>query len=260
MTILEQIIEHKRSEVDRARQARPLESFAPRSLEVRDFHAALSAPGLQIIAEVKRRSPSGGDLSPDLNPAELARTYEASGAAAISVLTDEKYFGGSLDDLRTVRDAVSLPVLRKDFIIDSYQVYESSHGGADAMLLIADVLEMSDLGRLCELCEKLGMQALVEGYSDAALAKIQALRPPISGINARDLVTMDLDLAGMLTRRHLLPEAGLHVAESGITAPEEAAAVSQAGFQAALIGTALVTSGSPGPRLKQFLAAANGGA
>lgn len=259
MTILDQIIAHKRRELPYVMEVRPLEILTPRDSDIRDLHAALSAPGLQVIAEVKRRSPSGGNLAPGLDPAKLARTYAASGAAAISVLTDEKYFGGSLEDLRAVRAAVSLPVLRKDFIIDSYQVHESFHAGADAILLIADVLELGELERLYHLTSDLGMQALVEGYGDDALENIRQLEPRISGLNARDLGTMDVDLKALLARRHSLSNGSLHVAESGIGSPADMAAVSKAGFQAALIGTALVTSGSPGETLQQFVNAANGG-
>ena len=254
MTVLDEIVAHKTEEVRRRRDDLPVEALPSRPGEVRDFARALGQPGLQVIAEVKRKSPSKRDILPDANPADLGRTYEQAGAAAISVLTDEKYFGGHLDHLAEVRAAVDLPVLRKDFIISEYQVHESYHAGADAILLIADALSPDGLERLYRLARSLGLHVLVEGYSDEALAHIQRLAPRIAGINSRDLTTMQVDLGAMLQRRQLLPESALHVAESGITGPADLARVDQAGFDGALIGTALLIEGDPGKTLRRFLA------
>ncbi len=254
MIVLDEIVAHKAEEVRRRRDDLPVKALPPRPGKVRDFAGALGQPGLQVIAEVKRKSPSKGDIRLDADPADLARAYEKSGAAAISVLTDEKYFGGSLDHLAEVRATVDLPVLRKDLIINEYQVHESYHAGADAILLIADALSPDGLERFYRLARSLGLHVLVEGYSDEALAHIQRLAPRIAGINSRDLATMQVDLGSMLQRRQLLPEGALHVAESGITGPADLARVERAGFDAALIGTALLAEGDPGETLRCFLA------
>ena len=254
MSILDEIIAHKLQEVARRQSEIPLSALEPRSGDLRDFAGALAAPGLQVIAEVKRKSPSMGDIRSDVDPAALAKTYARSGAAAISVLTDEKYFGGQLDHVAAVRAVVDVPVLQKDFILTDYQVHESYHAGADALLLIADALDQTQLERLYGLASSLGLHVLVEGYGDDALARIQRLGPRIAGINARDLNTMTIDLTGMLERRSQLPVHAIHVAESGITGPGDLARVDQAGFHAALIGTALLKDDDPGQGLENFLA------
>jgi len=253
MSILDEIVAHKTYEIRHRRERVPVESFPPRSGKVRDFYGALSRRGLQVIAEVKRKSPSTGEICMDLDPADLARAYQEAGAAAISVLTDEKYFGGRLDHLAAVRAAVDIPVLRKDFIISEYQVHESYYARADVILLIADALRPGQLEELYHLARSLGLDVLVEGYSDEALGRIHRLAPRVAGINSRNLTTMQVDLENMLQRRPLLPEGALHVAESGITSPEELVRVRRAGFDAALIGTALLVEGEPGKTLRRFL-------
>ncbi len=254
MSILDEILAHKAEEVRRRQDHLPVEAFPPRPGGVRDFIGALGQPGLQVIAEVKRKSPSQGNIRLDLDHADLARTYEQAGAVAISLLTDEKYFGGSLDHLAAIRLSVDLPVLRKDFIISEYQVHESYNAGADAILLIADALSEGRLEQLYRLADSLGLHVLVEGYSDEALARIRQLAPRIAGINSRDLTTMEVDLEAMLKRRQLLPEGALYVAESGITCSADLVRVGRAGFDAALIGTALLAEGNPGETLRRFLA------
>lgn len=255
MSILDEIVTHKRREAALLEAELPLAALPRRAAAVRDFAQALAQPGLQVIAEVKRKSPSRGNIRLDLDPVALANDYAASGAAAISVLTDEKYFGGHLDHLKAVRAAVPVPILRKDFIITTYQVHESWSAGADAILLIADALNMNELTRLYQLATSLGLHVLVEGYSGDAFKRIRQLSPRIAGINSRDLATMTVDLVTMLAGRSLLPDEALHVAESGITSPADLAKVDQAGFQAALIGTALLQDGNPKDTLATFLAA-----
>lgn len=255
MSILAEIVTHKAGEVRRHRELVPVETFPPVRGAVRDFAGALGRPGLQVIAEVKRKSPSRGELRRDLDPASLARAYEQAGAAAVSILTDERYFGGHLDHLAQVRAAVNIPVLRKDFIISAYQVRESRPAGADAILLIADALEQDHLERLYRLARSLGLHVLVEGYGDQALARIRQLAPRLAGINSRDLTTMRVDLETMLERRRLLPEGALHVAESGIAGPDDLTRVSRASYDAALVGTALLVEGDPAATLRRFLAA-----
>ncbi|MFB0515320.1 MAG: indole-3-glycerol phosphate synthase TrpC [Candidatus Neomarinimicrobiota bacterium] len=257
MSILDEILAHKAEEVRQRQERHPVEAFPPRPGEVRDFRGALGKPGLQVIAEVKRRSPSIGNIRMELEPSHLARSYAQAGAAAISVLTDEKYFGGSLEHLMEVRTAVDLPVLQKDFIISEYQVYESYQAGADAILLIADALPQERLEALYWLARSLGLHVLVEGYSESALTRLRQLMPRLAGINSRNLATMKIDLEFMLWSRHLLPTAAIHVAESGIANSADLAKVEQAGYDAALIGTALLRESDPGATLRRFLASLN---
>ena len=254
MTILDEIVAYKREQVKELSRRQALALPAQRPDPARDFAGALAGPGLQVIAEIKQRSPSRGTIRTGIDPADLARQYKAAGAAAISVLTDEKYFGGSLEQLQAVRAAVDLPVLRKDFIIDPYQVHESAAAGADAILLIADCLDEAELAELYELAGAVGLQVLVESYSDHSLAAVRRLAPRVAGINSRNLATMEVDLAGMLQRRALLPKDAIAVAESGIASTDDMRAVALAGFDAALIGTSLLLKGNPGDNLKALLA------
>jgi indole-3-glycerol phosphate synthase len=254
MTLLEEILAHKAAEVQTRSAHQSLDQFVPSRDDIRDFASALAQPGLQVIAEVKQKSPSMGIIRQDLRPADIARMYQDNGAAAISVLTDNKYFGGELQHLQEVRDAVDLPVLRKDFIIDEYQIYESCHAGADALLLIADALAADQLEYLYQLSVSLGLHVLVESHGTGALNSMKRIQPRLAGLNSRDLQTMQVDLEGMLTKRYLLPDDSIHIAESGITGPDDLQRVAQAGFDAALIGTTLLRNGNPGENLQYFLA------
>ena len=255
MNVLYKIVERKRDEVGRQLAATPVDQLPKRTEEVRDFKAALAQPGLQIIAEVKRKSPSMGTIIEGIEPAALARQYEAGGAAAISVLTDAVDFGGELAHIKSVREAVALPVLRKDFIIDSYQVRKSFAHGADAILLIADILTEENLDELYTLAWSLGLHVLLEGYADEALKRIHDLGPAMGGINARNLVTMELDLDNMIQRRPQLPPGTLAVAESGVTTQAELQKVAAGNFDAALIGTALAGASDPTGKLQSMIAA-----
>lgn len=256
MSILHEIMAHKVEEVADREQAVPQSALPKRQSMVRDFQHALDRPGLQIIAEVKRKSPSKGEIHAVTDPVELAKIYETNGAAAISVLTDEKYFGGSLNDLTAIRGAVKIPILRKDFILTPYQVSESYASEADAILLIADALSFDVLGDLYGQAVKLGLHVLVEAYSDEALAKVRQLSPTISGINSRDLSTMKLSLQTMVGRFTALPHKALKVAESGIMNVDDIRLITSAGFDAALIGTALLQNNKPGSTLANFVDAA----
>jgi indole-3-glycerol phosphate synthase len=253
MTSLDDIIAHKTKEVENRQKQVPMELLSTRVSDIRDFAGRLNAGGVQVIAEVKRRSPSRGNIRMGLEPAGLARAYEQAGAAAISVLTDEMFFGGCLNDLINIRTEVTLPVLRKDFIVQEYQVYESFHAGADAILLIADALTFPQLEELYRLAQSLGLHILVEGHGKEALESIQRLKPAIAGINSRNLTSMEVDLEAMLQRRHLLPHGAIHVAESGLRTSADLARVSYAGYHAALIGTALLTEEDPGQVLQHML-------
>lgn len=255
MSILNEIIAHKYEEVAVTAQSVPLSALPDRKSKVRDFHSALGAPGLQIIAEVKRKSPAKGEINAIPDPIALAHIYASSGAAAISVLTDNKYFGGSLADLIAIRANVNLPVLRKDFILTPYQVAESYAAGADAILLIADAMSFQQLHDLYNQALATGLYVLVEAYSDGAIEKIASLSPAIAGINSRDLATMEISLPTMVGRYSALPDGAIKVAESGMLNVDDIRAVAAAGYDAALIGTALLQDNNPGDTLASFVIA-----
>ncbi len=252
--ILERILANKRVEVARLTmrsalvELRRLAGLAP---PPRDFLAALrQRPGGAVIAEIKRASPSAGKLAPEVNPAGLAAAYESGGAAALSVLTDRVFFGGSLEDLRRARAASSLPVLRKDFIISPAQLYEARAAGADAVLLIAAALEAGLLGELYDLARELGLTPLVEIHRAAELETVLALAPDLVGINNRNLETLEVDLDTCLRLRPLLPAGVTVVAESGIHGPEDLARLRAGGLDAFLVGTSLMRASDPGAALR----------
>jgi indole-3-glycerol phosphate synthase len=219
---------------------------------VRPFAAALAKPGLQVIAEIKRRSPSAGELAPGLDPATQARQYEAGGAAAISVLTEPEYFDGSLDDLRRVRESVSLPVLRKDFIVDPRQVAESRAVGADALLLIVAALDEALLGELLVEAESVGIEALVEAHNEEEAKRAVAAGARIVGVNNRDLRTFKTDLGVAERVGSFLPEGLVLVAESGVSGVAGAGRMAAAGYDAILVGEALVTATDPAELVSQL--------
>lgn len=211
----------------------------------REAGVALAEPGLQVIAEIKRKSPSAGDLSVNLDPVTQARAYERGGAALISVLTEPIYFGGSLADLRAVRAEVALPVLRKDFIIDVRQVEESREAGADLLLLIVAALDRKDLEGLLAECDRVGIEALVESHDEEEARIAVASGARILGVNNRDLKTFHTDLAVAERIAPDLPKDCLLVAESGVSDPAGAARMAAAGYDAVLVGQALVTAADP---------------
>ncbi len=210
----------------------------------RGFEAGLNASGLQIIAEIKRRSPSAGDISMHLDPAGQASRYESGGAAAISVLTEPDFFGGSIDDLEAVRAAVTIPILRKDFVIDEVQIHEARSAGADAVLLIVAALEEARLADLLAAGRNVGLDVLVEAHTGAELEVANRCGARIIGINNRDLHTFETDLE---TAERLAPEVrgSTKVAESGVSSPIGAARMAAAGYDAILVGEALVRSENP---------------
>jgi len=193
MNILDKILEYKRQEVAEIRKKTPIDSLPERETDVRNFSGALQTNDISIIAEIKRKSPSEGNLFLDLDPVKVAMSYEKNGAAALSVLTDQHFFGGDLDFLRQIRQEVALPVLRKDFIISEYQVMESYSAGADAILLILEAMEFTELQRLYNQAQNLGLHVLVESYTNVSIATLKQFRPAIAGINSRDLATMKVD-------------------------------------------------------------------
>jgi indole-3-glycerol phosphate synthase len=246
MGILDEIVGHKRVEVAARRAAHPralLEEACRRLPPARPFGAALRpAPPerVRLIAEVKRASPSTGVLDAGLDPARQAGAYAAAGAAAVSVLTDARYFRGSLEDLRAVRAAVALPVLRKEFIVEEYQLWESRAAGADAVLLIVAALPAAALEDLCQAARGVGLEALVEVHTEAELARALALGAPIIGVNNRDLQTLQTSLAPSLRLLPLVPPGCLAVSESGIGSAADVLRVVEAGARAVLVGEGLV--------------------
>jgi indole-3-glycerol phosphate synthase len=251
MSVLEEILAAKRAELALLQESEARDTLRRAALDAppaRDFAAALRrADGrLAVVAEIKRRSPSKGDLAPDLDPGVVAKAYEAGGAAALSVLTDRPFFGGSVGDLQEARAKVELPAIRKDFTIDETQVYESRAVGADAVLLIVAALtDDSLLARLRELADEVGIVALVEAHDDAELDRALAAGARVVGVNARDLGTFgeDLGLSERLADR--IPPEVTAVAESAIRSPEDAERMAGAGYDAVLVGEALVRSQNP---------------
>lgn len=222
----------------------------------RDFARALSKPDrINIIAEAKKASPSKGLIRSDFDPVWIARCYEQNGAGAMSVLTEEHFFQGHLDYLRQIRQSISLPILRKDFIVDPYQVYEARAAGADAILLIAAVLEGPELSSLLNLTRDLGMQALLEVHTEEELIKALEVKPSIIGINNRNLDTFLTNINTTTTLRSLIPEGIITVSESGIETPDDIRRLRSCGIDAFLIGESLMRETDPGRKLSQFLSA-----
>ena len=253
--ILDEILAHKRLEVAERKRLRPLPPL-PTALErPRSFSGALRQPGVAFIAEIKRKSPSGGELRPGASAADLAAMYESAGAAALSVLTDAAYFGGTDDDLVTARHVSGLPALRKDFVVDPYQVYEARALGADAVLLIVRALADTELEELLDLTQRLGIEALVETHSAAEVVRALKVGARIIGVNNRDLDTLVTDVSLAPRLRPLVPPECVCVAESGISEPEQVATLLAAGIDAILIGESLLRSPDPGTKLRKLIEA-----
>ncbi len=258
MTFLDGILARKRDEVASRRAAEPEPELAARARDApppRPFEAALSARGgpARLIAEVKRASPSAGAISSGLDAPAQARRYAAAGAACVSVLTDGPGFGGSLEDLAAVRAAVAVPVLRKDFVVDGYQLAEARAAGADAALLIAAALPGDALRRLADRCAALGLAALVEVHDARELEAALAAGARIVGVNNRDLRTFRVDLAVSERLLPMLPAEAKGVAESGVRTAEDARRLRRAGAANLLVGEALVRAADPGALLKDMM-------
>ncbi|HYN30511.1 MAG TPA: indole-3-glycerol phosphate synthase TrpC [Dermatophilaceae bacterium] len=257
-TVLDSIVAGVREDLGDRRAARPLDAVraaAHAAPAPRDGAAALRHPGLSLVAEVKRSSPSRGPLADIADPAGLARAYEAGGAAAVSVLTEGRRFGGSLADLEAVRSAVDLPVLRKDFVVTDYQVWEARAAGADLVLLIVAALADDELAALLALTRELGMTALVEVHDEAEAARAVTAGADVVGVNARDLRTLDVDPGAFARVAPCLPPSVTTVAESGIAGPRDAGRYAVAGADAVLVGEALVRDGDPEAAARALVAA-----
>ena len=262
MTVLDAIIDGVRQDLQ-ARQA--LVSLERLRQQVHSLPAALNAAqilrdtaaaqGIAVISEVKRASPSKGDLSPIEDPAALAAQYEAGGASVISVLTEERRFKGSLADLDAVRVQVSIPVLRKDFIVSPYQVWEARAHGADVILLIVAALGQAQLTSLMALTQQLGMTALVEAHTGQEVSRALDAGAQVVGINARNLKTLDVDMTVFAQLADMIPSTVIRVAESGVHSPADVRQYAQAGANAVLVGEALVTSPDPASAIRAMIAA-----
>jgi len=252
-TYLDRILDaHRRRAREDTRSVDRLIEEARRCPAPRGFHRAISEhaapPGrdlVAVIAEVKRRSPSKGELHADLDPTALAHQYDAGGAACLSVLTDAEFFGGSPEDLRRARDAVDLPVLRKDFTLSVQDVADARQMGADAVLLIVAALSDVELRDFRQLATELQLDALVEVHDESELDRALAAGATLLGVNQRDLVTFEVDTDRAVRVAKCFPAGVVKVAESGITGAEDAANLAEAGYDAVLVGEALVTSGDP---------------
>ncbi len=247
-TYLDRILaEHRLAAVA---DARPLDALLADARQVREpargFAAALSGlDRLGVIAEVKRRSPSKGALSVDLDPGSLASVYESGGAACLSVLTDAEFFGGSTDDLRAARAGCGLPVLRKDFTVSPSDVCDARLMGADAVLLIAAALEDREMAELHALATELGLDPLVEVHDEVELGRALSAGATLVGVNQRDLVTFEVDTDRAVRVAAAMPDGVLRIAESGVSGPEDAQRLADAGYHAVLVGESLVTSSDP---------------
>ncbi len=255
-TILDRIVASKRLEIEAAKQRVPEAELQRRladALPIRDFRAALDRPGsVQVIAEVKRASPSAGLIRADFDPVAIARTYADHGAACISVLTDEPFFKGHLSYLERVRAAVAPPVLRKDFILDRYQLLEARAAGADAVLLIAEILDDTALSLLFREASDLGMQCLVELYDAENLGRVLDIGARLVGVNNRDLRTFVTRLDHTLELAKRVPSDCCLVSESGIRTREDVLRLQEAGVRAVLVGETLMRAADPGAMLDEL--------
>lgn len=257
--ILDDIVAHKRQELAAAKLQQPLADVKARAASApapRQFGTALRQGGLSVIAEVKRKSPAKGVLNQAVDPAQQAGLYARAGARAVSVLTDQRFFDGANADLEMVRQKVALPLLRKDFTIDEYHVYEARAIGADAVLLIVRALDQAELTGFQALARELGMDALVEVHNESEIERALAAGSSLVGINNRDLATMAVDVAATVRLRPLIPTGVTLVSESGIRSPDDVRDVTGVGIDAILVGEALMSAGDPGATLRSFLTAA----
>jgi indole-3-glycerol phosphate synthase len=257
MDILSKIIAIKRQRVDAARAACPMENLCkscPTDRSPGRFRAAIErADRINVIAEIKKASPSKGLICADFDPVKIAKEYTVSGAAAISVLTEEDFFQGSLDIFRAVREVTNLPLLRKDFIFDKYQVYEAAAAGADAFLLIAAILESEEITALSKLGAELGLDALVEVHTAQEMEKVVNCKAPIIGVNNRNLKTFEVDLDTSIGLARQTPTGTVLVSESGINTFSDIVRLRSAGYHAFLVGEQLMRASNPGAALQSLI-------
>ena len=255
--ILPKIIEEKKREVDRAQKSfflndlkKEAESMYIRSM----FKKNISRKGhINLIAEIKKSSPLRGMLRADFEPVKIALTYQVAGASAISILTDERFFDGKLEYLKIVKERVTIPILRKDFIIDEYQIYESAVRGADAILLISHILTQEELNRYLGIAKGLGMDVLVEVHNEEEVEKALKSHASMIGINNRDLMDFGVDIAVTQRLIRLIPENKVIVSESGIESYEQVMFLKSLGVNAVLIGEAFMRAGNIGEKVRELM-------
>ena len=258
--ILERIVEAKSRRLEEAKRRTPLEQLAEQALAIdnsatrRSLAEALGRTDrVNIIAEIKQRSPSKGIICEDFDPVRIAVGYANAGAAALSVLAEEDFFGGSLEHLKAIRERVTVPLLRKDFIFDQYQLYESVVAGADAVLLIVAILEDEPLAKLIELTRKLGLESLVEVHSGDEMRRAAEAGAAIVGVNNRDLTTFNVDLRTSIELAADAPKGATLVSESGINTGSDIRRLRSAGFNAFLVGEHLMKASEPGEALRRLI-------
>ncbi|MBI3541457.1 MAG: indole-3-glycerol phosphate synthase TrpC [Deltaproteobacteria bacterium] len=259
--VLEKIIDYKKLELESQKRKVTLKDLrfqVEDTSPARDFLNALRCPGIRVIAEIKKASPSAGLIRPDFDPVAIAQSYEQNGAAALSILTDEHFFQGSLKDLEKVKKVVPLPLLRKDFTLDAYQIYEARAAGADAVLLIVRILEPAQIKDYLDLATELGMSALLEVHDEEDLKKTKPLVAKIIGINNRDLDTLKIDLETSVKLSKNIPQGTasqgtLIVSESGISSSSDVQKLQRVGINTFLIGESLLRAKDSGKALKEIL-------
>ena len=255
--ILDTIVAHKQIELEDDKQRMPLDTLKRKIQDLpptRDFRAALSIPNcIHLIAEVKKKSPSKGIIRADFDPVGIARIYTENGASAISVLTDREFFAGELAYLSAIREAVTLPLLRKDFTIDPYHIYQARLAGADAVLLIVSVLTLTQLREFTEIAQSLGLASLVEVHTEGELELALTAGAEIIGINNRDLKTFHTDIATTFHLRTSIPTDKIIVSESGINTHSDVMKLKEAGINAILVGESLMRSPNIGDKVKELL-------
>ncbi len=258
--ILRDIIKNKEIEIKKRKIVYPLEEIKKKAYDLpkatRDFKQAISLPQgkMKLIAEIKKASPSEGIICEEFDPVEIARIYEESGAAAISVLTDEGFFQGSLRHLKAVKEVTNIPLLRKDFIIDEYQIYESKVWGADAILLIANCLSIDKINSFLNIAESLGLDCVVEIHTHEDLEKVGQTKAEIIGINNRNLYTFVVDIKTTFMLKLLIPKDKIVISESGIKSNQEIQVLQEKGIDAILVGTTLMKSDNIKKKIKELLA------
>lgn len=256
MSFLERVVAARRADAERRRAAGALalarEAVAAAG-EPRDFYGAIASPGLSLIAEIKRASPSAGEIVAHARPARYAKLYEEAGASALSVLTEPEHFRGSLEDLRAARDAVSIPALRKDFLCDPLHLWEARACGADAVLLIVAALDQAALVALLDLAETLGLAALVETHTAEEVDRALRAGTRLIGVNTRDLATLTVDPGVVKELRGLIPSDVLVVAESGVSKRSDVESLEALECDAVLVGEALMRAPDPGAKVRELL-------
>ena len=255
--ILDAIVAQKRVELEGDKQRMPLDTLKRKIRDLpppRDFRAALSTPNrVHLVAEVKKKSPSKGIIREDFDPVGTARTYAENGASAISVLTDHEFFAGELAYLSAIREAVTLPLLRKDFTIDPYHIYQARLAGADAVLLIVSILTLAQLREFSEIARSLGLASLVEVHTEEELDLALTGGAEIVGINNRDLKTFHTDIATTFHLRTAIPTDKIIVSESGINTHKDVMKLKEAGINAILVGESLMRSPNIGDKVRELL-------